>query len=116
MKYLQSQNIIHRDLAARNILVCYEKNCVKISDFGLAQRADVDGYYFSRTDNRMIPVKWYALESISGQKFSLASDVWSYGVTMYEMFSHGEKPYENEPDLTPEKLLLRLESGERYVF
>lgn len=55
MEYLASNNIIHRDLAARNILV--DSDSVKISDFGLAQRADPDGYYIAHS-NREIPIKW----------------------------------------------------------
>lgn len=55
MDYLVSKNVIHRDLAARNILV--DRDSVKISDFGLAQRADSDGYYIAHT-NREIPIKW----------------------------------------------------------
>lgn len=112
MAYLQNANIIHRDLATRNILVDNSKKSVKISDFGLAQKANENGYYFGHTD-RMIPVRWYPIESIFGNTFTLASDVWSYGVTLYEMFSHGERPYENEPNLTADDLLYRLQNGER---
>lgn len=112
MNYLRNKNVIHRDLAARNILV--DSDCVKISDFGLAQFADSDGYYIVQND-REIPIKWYAPETIRTNKFSFQSDVWSYGVTLFEMFSRGEKPNLLDPneELSQSKLLDRLENGER---
>ncbi|XP_075155140.1 tyrosine-protein kinase hopscotch [Haematobia irritans] len=112
MEYLARKNIIHRDLAARNILV--DRDSVKISDFGLAQRADSDGYYVAHS-SREIPIKWYAPEAIKRDaKFSSQSDVWSYGVTLFEMFSRGETPnLDPNMELTQEEFLLRLDRGDR---
>lgn len=93
MNHLFEKEIIHRDLAARNILV-QSIDCVKISDFGLAQVTDGNNYYVAQS-NRHLPIKWYAPETLRTQKYSFHSDVWSYGVTLYEMFEFGETPYPN---------------------
>jgi serine/threonine protein kinase len=118
MAYLQSQEIIHRDLATRNILVVSEK-CVKLSDFGFAQKT-TNGYYYTKTE-RPIPILWYALESLKDKKYSCQSDVWSFGVTLYEMFTFGQSPILEpgqstilEPGQSSlEKLIKRLDNGER---
>ncbi len=89
MEYLGSKHIVHRDLAARNILVASEE-IVKISDFGLARTADQGNYVMSTNTN--IPVKWLALESLTHKLYSTASDVWGFGVTLWEMFSFGASP------------------------
>ncbi|CAG00734.1 unnamed protein product, partial [Tetraodon nigroviridis] len=92
MKYLEEKNFVHRDLAARNVLLVNQR-FAKISDFGLSKALGADdSYYKARTAGKW-PLKWYAPECINFRKFSSKSDVWSFGVTMWEAFSYGGKPY-----------------------
>ncbi|XP_060081204.1 tyrosine-protein kinase HTK16-like [Ylistrum balloti] len=91
MHYLEQKNIVHRDLAARNILVD-SKTQVKISDFGLS-RAYEEGQYYKASKGGRWPIKWYAPECVNYGKFTHHTDVWSYGVTLWEMFSFGDQPY-----------------------
>lgn len=103
MQYLEAKRLIHRDLAARNILV-FSKNKVKISDFGLSRALGVgkDYYQTNFNVNLKLPIAWCAPECITYLKFTSASDVWAYGVTLWEMFSYGFQPW---PALTGHQIL-----------
>ncbi|XP_031715232.1 ephrin type-B receptor 3b isoform X11 [Anarrhichthys ocellatus] len=94
MKYLSDMNYVHRDLAARNILVNSNLVC-KVSDFGLSRFLEddpADPTYTSSLGGK-IPIRWTAPEAIAYRKFTSASDVWSYGIVMWEVMSYGERPY-----------------------
>ncbi|KAG8009179.1 Receptor tyrosine-protein kinase erbB-2, partial [Nibea albiflora] len=100
--------LVHRDLAARNVLV-KNPNHVKITDFGLARLLDIDETEY-HADGGKVPIKWMALESILHRKFTHQSDVWSYGVTVWELMTFGAKPY----DMIPAREIPDvLEGGER---
>uniref|UniRef100_A0A8C3GCH7 Receptor protein-tyrosine kinase n=1 Tax=Cyclopterus lumpus TaxID=8103 RepID=A0A8C3GCH7_CYCLU len=108
MMYLEERRLVHRDLAARNVLV-KSPNHIKITDFGLARLLDVNEKEYNADGGKM-PIKWMALECIHYRKFTHQSDVWSYGVTIWEVMTFGGKPYDgistrDIPDL--------LEKGER---
>uniref|UniRef100_A0A8C6NHK2 non-specific protein-tyrosine kinase n=1 Tax=Nothobranchius furzeri TaxID=105023 RepID=A0A8C6NHK2_NOTFU len=91
MEYLESKKCIHRDLAARNCLVA-EDNLVKISDFGMSRERD-DGVYSAEGGLKQIPVKWTAPEALYYGRYTTQSDVWSFGVLLWETFSMGMTPY-----------------------
>lgn len=108
MEYLEHRGIVHRDLAARNVLV-KNTNVVKITDFGLSKLLDVDQSQIETQDEKL-PIKWMAVESIRHKIFTHKSDVWSYGVTIWELFTYGSRPY----DLLPAQDVLNLlEKGQR---
>ena len=124
MEYLTHNKIIHRDLAARNILVA-DQETVKISDFGLAREAKENDFYVMNSATR-IPIKWEAIECLTHRRYSSKSDVWSFGVTLWEMFAYGATPVmagcENffSPDSSSDQSkqdfkewLHKLESGHR---
>ena len=85
-EYLSSLDIVHRDLACRNILVD-EGKVLKITDFGMSR--EVDEIYVQQSRGR-VPLKWMALESILTRQFTSASDVWSYGISLWEIGTMGE--------------------------
>ncbi|XP_055301868.1 vascular endothelial growth factor receptor 3-like [Sitodiplosis mosellana] len=91
MDYLVSRKVLHGDLAARNILLC-DDNIVKICDFGLARSLCKNENYHMKTKHNL-PLKWLALESINNGVFSTYSDIWSFGIVLWELFSLGAKPY-----------------------
>ncbi|XP_054888585.1 ephrin type-A receptor 4b isoform X2 [Poeciliopsis prolifica] len=92
MKYLSDMSYVHRDLAARNILVNSNLVC-KVSDFGLSRVLEDDPEAAYTTRGGKIPIRWTAPEAIAYRKFTSASDVWSYGIVMWEVISYGERPY-----------------------
>uniref|UniRef100_A0A2K6U7A9 Tyrosine-protein kinase n=1 Tax=Saimiri boliviensis boliviensis TaxID=39432 RepID=A0A2K6U7A9_SAIBB len=108
MEYLESKCCIHRDLAARNCLVT-EKNVLKISDFGMS-REEADGVYASSGGLRQVPVKWTAPEALNYGRYSSESDVWSFGILLWETFSLGASPY---PNLSNQQTREFVEKGGR---
>nr|AAT67598.1 Src tyrosine kinase 3 [Suberites domuncula] len=107
MAFLEAQHYIHRDLAARNVLVG-EGNIVKVADFGLA-RCIVDDEYTAR-EGAKFPIKWTAPEAALFNRFSIKSDVWSFGIFLVELITHGRVPY---PGMTNGEVLAKVEQGYR---
>ncbi|KAF5892423.1 tyrosine-protein kinase Fer isoform X2 [Clarias magur] len=109
MTYLELKNCIHRDLAARNCLVG-ENSLLKISDFGMSRQED-DGIY-SSSGLKQIPIKWTAPEALNYGRYSSESDVWSYGILLWETFSLGVCPY---PGMTNQQAREQVEKGYRML-
>ena len=107
MAYLEEQNYIHRDLAARNILVGENLIC-KITDFGLVRVIDED-IYEAHTGAKF-PIKWTAPEATLYNRFTIKSDVWSFGIVLYEIITYGRFPY---PGMTNAQVLEALQQGYR---
>uniref|UniRef100_A0A6Q2Z0F8 Receptor protein-tyrosine kinase n=1 Tax=Esox lucius TaxID=8010 RepID=A0A6Q2Z0F8_ESOLU len=108
MNYLEERHLVHRDLAARNVLVKTPHH-VKITDFGLAKLLTANEKEY-HADGGKVPIKWMALESILHWTYTHQSDVWSYGVTVWELMTFGSKPYDGIPAT---EIAGVLERGER---
>ncbi|XP_038066433.1 hepatocyte growth factor receptor-like [Patiria miniata] len=109
MEYLAEQQFVHRDLAARNCLVD-DKLVAKIADFGLSRDLDESDYYTSGDKHAKLPIKWMAPESMERKVYDTKTDVWSYGVLLWELFSRGRTPY---PDIHNRDVHSYLKQGQR---
>ncbi|KAI6646627.1 Epidermal growth factor receptor isoform X5 [Oopsacas minuta] len=108
MNYLESRRLVHRDLASRNCLVA-SNELVKISDFGMSRILDVGEDQYISSGGK-IPVRWMPLESIFYKQYSHKSDIWSYGITVWEILTSAKRPYGN---VKPQQVIELLVSGDR---
>eukprot|EP01137_Pigoraptor_chileana_P023681 Opistho-2@90386 len=108
MVYLESMGVVHRDLAARNILIG-DNNVAKVADLGLARPADMSAPVSNEKEGK-IPIKWTAPEALESNAFTHASDVWSFAVVLWELYSYGRTPY---PRMSPEEVVSQLKGGYR---
>lgn len=111
MLLLEEQGILHRDLAARNLLVDVDrqKYAVKVADFGMARVAES----YPVPADTPLPVKWCAVEVLQRQRYTTKSDIWAFGVVLWEMFSYGEEPYGS---MSNKEAAVWVRNGNRLVF
>ncbi|XP_062848512.1 focal adhesion kinase 1 isoform X2 [Trichomycterus rosablanca] len=107
LAYLESKRFVHRDIAARNVLVS-SVECVKLGDFGLSRYMEDSSYY--KASKGKLPIKWMAPESINFRRFTSSSDVWMFGVCMWEILMYGVKPFQGVKN---NDVIGRIENGER---
>uniref|UniRef100_A0A0B6ZXT7 non-specific protein-tyrosine kinase n=1 Tax=Arion vulgaris TaxID=1028688 RepID=A0A0B6ZXT7_9EUPU len=107
LSYLESKKFVHRDIAARNVLVCAH-DCVKLGDFGLSRWVEEQSYY--KASKGKLPIKWMAPESINFRRFTTASDVWMFGVCIWEILMYGVKPFQGVKN---NDVIGKVEAGER---
>ncbi|GMR52631.1 hypothetical protein PMAYCL1PPCAC_22826 [Pristionchus mayeri] len=108
LEFLSGRGFVHRDIAARNILIDDRNGC-KIGDFGLCRRVQQEQELYLSRGGRL-PIKWMSPEALRRYEMSTASDVWSYGILLFEIITLGGSPY---PNWAPAEILPRLEAGER---
>lgn len=108
MAFIEGKKYCHRDLAARNVLVHGRKLTCKVADFGLSRAVDNDIYLAQA--GAKFPIKWTAPEAAQYGKFTIKSDVWSYGIVLVEIFTHGEHPY---PGISIHAVLNKIDNGYR---
>ena len=104
MKYIASKHMIHMDLAARNVLLG-EQNRVKIADFGLTRDLPPAKNYYRLMQTLKLPIKWMAIESMKDKIFTVKTDVWGFGIMVWEILSYGEIPYGDVKNIDVEKLV-----------
>nr|CDS23729.1 tyrosine protein kinase Fyn [Echinococcus granulosus] len=109
MAYLEEKCLVHRDLAARNVLVG-DNNIVKIADFGLTRAIDTTTEAYTAKQGAKFPIKWTAPEAAYRGQFTIKSDVWSFGVVMYEIITHGQEPF---PSMSTMETLDQVNNGYR---
>ncbi|XP_021343131.1 focal adhesion kinase 1-like isoform X2 [Mizuhopecten yessoensis] len=107
LSYLESKKFVHRDIAARNVLVS-SHDCVKLADFGLSRVVEEQSYY--KASKGKLPIKWMAPESINFRRFTTASDVWMFGVCIWEILMYGVKPFQHVKN---NDVIGKIENGER---
>lgn len=110
LSYLESKKYVHRDIAARNVLVS-SHTCVKLADFGLSRWMGEDQSYYKASKGKL-PIKWMSPESINFRRFTTASDVWMFGVCMWEILMLGVKPFQGVKN---NDVIGKIENGERLV-
>ncbi|XP_044263167.1 focal adhesion kinase 1 isoform X6 [Tribolium madens] len=108
LSYLESKKFVHRDIAARNVLVSSHTS-VKLGDFGLSRSMNDDQSYYKASKGKL-PIKWMSPESINFRRFTIASDVWMFGVCMWEILMYGIKPFQGVKN---NEVLTKIENGER---
>ncbi|CAJ0927815.1 unnamed protein product, partial [Mesorhabditis belari] len=112
MMYLEERKLVHRDLAARNVLVGEKISgvpVVKVADFGLARKLMEEGIYEASTGSKF-PIKWTAPEAATCGNFTVKSDVWSYGILIYEIMTRGQEPY---PGMHNQQAMEQVQRGYR---
>lgn len=108
MAYLSSKKVVHRDLAARNVLVT-DQNICKVADFGFSRDIMIDNIYERKSEGRL-PIRWMAPESLYDNIYTTKTDVWSYGVLMWEIATLGSTPY---PGISGSEVMKKVKEGHR---